>query len=118
MNRVTLLGNVGTDPRTFDKDGALTMVTFRMATTQKLKGEERTQWHNIKVLDKSKLNVAAEYIRKGSKLLVSGMIDYREYEKDGQKVPVTEIVLGFGSELELLTWPEKSEGESGSSSAF
>lgn len=114
MNRAILIGNIGTDPRVFrNEQNELTMVTFRMATTQKRKAGDETQWHNIKVLDKHKLPFASEYLKKGAKVAVSGLIDEREYEVKDGKQRITEIVLGFHSELELLYSPggQRQEGD-------
>jgi len=97
MNKVTLIGRLGKDPETrhFEKSQ---VSSFSLATSKKVKGEESTQWHNISVWGKLS-EITEKYLSKGSLVAVSGEIEYRSYEKDGQKIWVTEIK---GWEIEML----------------
>ena len=97
LNQVTLIGNVGKDPEIKEVSG-VKVATFSMATStggyKKEDGTEvpeKTQWHNI-VAWRGLAALAEKAIKKGDKVTVLGSIIYRDYEKDGQKHYVTDIV--------------------------
>lgn len=112
LNEVTLVGNVGKDPETKALAGGNVQATFTLATsTGGYTGRdgkeipEKTQWHNIVVWG-AQASVAGKYIKKGSKLLIKGRIEYRDYEKDGQKRYITEIVA---NDIMLLSQPMQAQ---------
>lgn len=97
VNECLLIGNVGQDPKVAQVSDT-EVAQFSLATSQggykKQDGTEvpeRTQWHNI-VAWRGLAQIAKNYIHKGDKVIVKGMINYREYEKEGQKHYVTDIV--------------------------
>ena len=101
MNKVILKGNVGKDAelRTFDNGQSIASTT--LATTERWKdkntGESReaTEWHNL-VFGDNYAKVAAQYIKKGSQILVEGKIVQRSWGEEGAKKYMTEIrVSGF-----------------------
>jgi single-strand DNA-binding protein len=93
VNKVILLGNLGKDAETKFTPSGVAKTTFSVATTRKWKqGEEwqeKTDWHNV-VLWRSE-GVSA-YLLKGKPVYVEGRIETRDYEKDGQKRYITEII--------------------------
>lgn len=101
VNKVILLGNVGSDPDVrFPEPGhAIANVSLatneRRGTTQ----AEVTEWHNL-VFYGNLASIAEKYIRKGTKLYVEGRLAYREYE-DKFKIrrKKTEIIV---ENMELL----------------
>lgn len=97
-NLVLLTGNVGNDPKVNALENGIKVATFSLATstggyTSKEGKEipEVTQWHNI-VAWRSLAELSEKFIHKGDKIEIIGTIQYREYEKDGQKRYVTDIV--------------------------
>lgn len=98
MNRVILLGNVGKDPEIFKTNQGVTVAKFSLATSKKINGEEVTEWHNLKLFNKT-AEVAEKYVSKGSKILVEGSIEYSSWETDGKKYYKTEINV---KSLELI----------------
>jgi single-strand DNA-binding protein len=97
LNQVTIIGNVGKDPEIKEVSG-VKVATFSVATStggyKKEDGTEvpeKTQWHNI-VAWRGLAALAEKAIKKGDKVMVLGSIIYRDYEKDGQKHYVTDIV--------------------------
>lgn len=82
MNRVILVGNLGRDP---EVKGAV--VILRLATTE----YGVTSWHRV-VLFKKNGEYAQKFLKKGSCVCVEGRLCYREYEKDGQKLVMSEII--------------------------
>ena len=96
-NKVILIGRVGKDAevKTFDWG---TVAECSLATSKKWKDKqgnlkESTQWHSLEFFGKT-AEVAGKYVKKGSQIQVEGRIEYQEYEKDGQKRTITEIVVG------------------------
>lgn len=101
LNRVMLIGALGQDPETRFFPSGDQQTTVSLATSRRWKdkqtGErkEKTTWHNL-VFNRGLAKVAAEYLKKGSKIYVSGEIDNQSWEKDGQKhyktvISVTEM---------------------------
>ena len=92
LNKVLLIGNVGKDPDVRHLEGGVTTATFTLATTERFKDREQTEWHNI-VVWRQLADLAEKYIRKGSQLYIEGRIRTRSWDgQDGQKRYTTEIV--------------------------
>lgn len=97
INQVTLLGNVGSDPKFSTTEGGLNVATFSLATTgdsyKRQDGTEvkgQTQWHRI-VVWRNLAKVIRDYVKSGTQMLVNGSIRYRQYDVDGATRYVTEI---------------------------
>lgn len=97
VNKVILVGNLGKDPvlKRFSETNAI--AEFSLATSERYRDKEGniqtiTDWHNIRIPFARQAEVAEKYLRKGSKVYIEGKIRTREYEKDGQKRYVTEII--------------------------
>ena len=108
INKVTLLGNVGGDPRSRTFDGGGEVANLTLATTKKgytkrdgTQVPERTEWHNV-TASGSLAGVVRQYVHKGDRLYVEGELRTREYEKDGVKRYVTEVWM---TDLRLLSAP-------------
>ncbi len=104
VNKVILVGNVGSDPETryLPSGGAVT--NFSLATSEVWKDkntgqqQERTEWHRVTMYQRL-AEIAAEYVRKGSKLYVEGSLRTRSWEQDGVKRYSTEIIA---NEMQML----------------
>lgn len=108
-NQCNFLGNLGADPTVNTMQNGNKVVSFNIAVTDKWRdkqsGERResTQWIPIVIFNENLAKVAENYLRKGSKVGVSGSFQTRSWEKDGQKIYKSEIVLQqFNGSLELL----------------
>lgn len=118
VNKVTIVGNMGNDPesRTFPNGDVVTNIT--VATSEKWKdkatGEdrERTEWHRI-VFHRRLAEVAAQYLRKGSKVYIEGRLQTRKWQDKttGADRFTTEIVAG---EMQMLD----SRGDGGNAGGF
>lgn len=105
VNKVILLGNVGSDPEIRESNGGK-FATFRLATTDKgytkrdgTQVPERTEWHNI-VANSNIVGVIENYVRKGTKLYIEGKLRTRKYTaRDNTERTITEIYI---DNLELL----------------
>lgn len=112
MQKVILIGNLGKDPevKSFENGGKL--ANFNVGVTERgyktKEGKEipdHTEWFTCSVRQSGLVGVVEQYLKKGNKVYVEGKLRTREYEKDGQKKYLTELMV---DSLELLT--PKGEG--------
>ena len=90
VNKVILVGNVGSDPEVRYLERGTAIANFNLATTERgytmqngTQVPDRTEWHPI-VLWRNLAEWAEKYVRKGMKLYVEGKLQTRTWEKDGQ----------------------------------
>jgi single-strand DNA-binding protein len=111
MNVVMLTGNLGADPES-RQAGDTTVCNLRVATSgrEKVDGQwqEKSDWHRVTCFGKT-AELAAQYLRKGSKVGIRGRISYRKWSKDGVDTWSTDIVA---DEVEFLS----PKGDSGGGS--
>ena len=110
VNKVIILGNLGKDPevRNFPNGGRV--CNFSVATSDtwrdKSSGEkqERTQWHNISILNEPLVNIAERFLKKGSKVFIEGQLETRKWQdSSGTDRYSTEVVLRpYKGELALV----------------
>ncbi len=103
LNKVSLIGSLGQSPESRQLSNGTTVVNFSIATTEKWKDKDgvsqsSTEWHNIVIFDKL-ADVAAKYLKKGSKVYVEGKLKTDKWEKEGHKFSATKIVV---NELKML----------------
>lgn len=97
MNLVVLQGNLGKDPELRYAQSGNPVVGMSVATTEKRKDAQGnytddTQWHRVTAFGKTAEN-CAQYLKKGSKVLIEGMIKYGQYQDaQGQTRYTTDIV--------------------------
>lgn len=96
INKVILVGNLGRDPEIHTFSDGTKKASFSLATTESYKDREgkrvdQTEWHNI-VLWRGLAEIAEKYLRKGDQIYLEGKIRRREYEDNGQKKYVYEIL--------------------------
>ena len=95
MNKVILVGNLGTDPELRETSGD-SVCNFSLATNEAWtdkqgQKQERTEWHRIVVWGKQAEN-CAKYLEKGRQVLIEGSLQTRSWEdKDGATKYTTEI---------------------------
>jgi len=123
INKVILVGNIGNDPEVKTMQSGDKVCNFSLATSESWKdkatGErkERTEWHRVVVFNQGLINVCENYLKKGSKVYVEGQVETRNYEKDGQKIYTTEIVLRpYRGEITMLD--SRNSGAGASSGGF
>ena len=97
ISRLTLIGNVGNDPR-IDELSSGKVAKFSVATTNWDK-EKTTTWHNVVVWGKL-VEVVEKFVKKGTKLYVEGRLESRKYtNKDSVTVTTLEVTA---NEIQLL----------------
>ena len=103
INRVIVLGNVGSDPQIKYTPQGTPVARISLATNDRFKDkkgewQDRTEWHNV-ILWARLAEIAKEYLHKGSKIAIEGSLRTRSWDKGGQKHYMTEIIT---SDLVLL----------------
>ena len=92
MNKIFLKGRIGHDWEVKDL-GENKVANTSLATSEKYKGEEKTQWHRLNAWNKT-AEILSQYTKKGSELLIEGKVEYRDWnDKDGNKRTSTEIIV-------------------------
>jgi single-strand DNA-binding protein len=94
LNKVELIGFLGSDAETKTTPNGKAVTTFSIATktsyTKNGEWQERTEWHRVQAWGKLGEYVAA--FKKGSHVCVEGELRSREYESQGAKVRTYDIV--------------------------
>jgi single-strand DNA-binding protein len=99
VNKVILVGNVGKDPEIRNLQGGAKVATITLATTEKFKDREETEWHTVTIWN-NLAEVAEKYVKKGSQLYIEGRIKTEKFTgKDGVDKYATRIVA---SSMQLL----------------
>lgn len=109
LNQLTFTGRLGADVevRSFQNGGRV--ANFRLAVGEQWKtkeGEkrERTEWVSVAVFSDGLVGICEKFLRKGSRVLVQGKQQTREWtDQQGNKRYSTECVLqGFDAKIVLL----------------
>ncbi|MFO1520302.1 MAG: single-stranded DNA-binding protein [bacterium] len=113
VNKVILIGNLGTDPEVRYTPSGSAVANFNIATNENWKGkdgqdQERTEWHKIVVWGKL-AELCGEYLAKGRTVYVEGRLQTRSWDdKDGNKRYTTEIVANT---IQFLGGPSGERGK-------
>ena len=95
INKVILVGNVGTEPESKQFDwGMVCNISVATSETWKDKNtgekQEKTEWHRVTF--KNRLaEVVDQWVKKGSKIYIEGKLTTRSWEQNGEKRYATEI---------------------------
>lgn len=108
MNQLILLGNVGHDAETHQFENNRYAIRFNLAVTENWKDsngvkQSRTDWFRC-VRYTTSPNLA-DYIKKGTKLLVTGKAASEAYIKDNQAVAVSVCNV---REIQFVDGPSKN----------
>jgi single-strand DNA-binding protein len=88
--KTIIAGNLGRDPETRYLPAGDAVCNFSVAVTESWKdrnsGEkkESTTWYRVNAFGKL-AEICAQYLKKGSQVLIEGKMQCREWEKDGVK---------------------------------
>ncbi len=113
MNIVFLIGNLGETPIVRNTADGTAVTTFSLATSKRWKDksgvkQEKTAWHKIQAWGQNATNCAA-YLKKGSKLQVTGHNDVQPWtDKAGIDRRPTFVVM---DSMEMLGDPGHQRGE-------
>jgi single-strand DNA-binding protein len=105
LNKVMIMGNLGVDPEVRYMPSGAAVTNIRVATSESWKDkqtgekQERTEWHRI-VLFNRLGEIAAQYLRKGSRVFVEGSIRTNKWQdQNGNDRYTTEIIA---SSMQLM----------------
>jgi len=104
VNKVILIGNLGTDPEVRTLESGAKVANFNIATNEVYKDkngdkQERTEWHRI-VMWRGLAEIAEKYLKKGNKIFLEGRLRTRQWEdKDGVTKYTTEV---YGDNMLML----------------
>ena len=91
VNKIIIVGNVGQTP-TIRTAGETKIASFTVATTERFKDKEETEWHNVSVFGKL-AEVVEKYVDKGTQLYVEGRIKTEKYtDKNGVERTATRVI--------------------------
>ena len=98
LNKVQIIGNLGADPEIRATPGGAQVANFRVACAETWKDQSgqrqtRTEWVTV-VAWRQQAEIAAKYLRKGSKVYVEGKLQTRTWEdkQSGGKRYATEVL--------------------------
>jgi len=97
VNKVILIGRLGSDPELRYTPNGDAVANFRIATNRVWKDkegnqQERADWHRI-VAWRKLAERCGEYLRKGSHVYIEGRLETRSWQdKNGNKRFVTEVI--------------------------
>lgn len=97
VNKVILLGNLGTDPEVRHLDTGVVVARFPIATNERYKDksgtlQNKTEWHDV-VVWRRLAEIAEQYLKKGSRIYLEGKLTHRKYQdKEGIERYATEVV--------------------------
>ena len=108
MNKVFLIGNLTRDPELSSVGASNASVCrFSIAVNRRAGGNQETDFYNVTVWRALGEN-CAKFIKKGSKVAISGEIQIRNYEdKEGNKRTSVDVVADA---VEFLDRSNRGEG--------
>lgn len=97
LNKVLLIGNVGTDPEMRYTANGNAVTTFRLASSRNYSGpdgerKEDTEWFTVVTWNKL-AETCSQFLQKGRRAYVEGRLQTRSWDgPDGQKRYRTEVI--------------------------
>jgi len=90
LNKVFLIGNLTKDPEIKRTPTGMAVTDLRVAVNRKFKGadgqmKDETCFVNVTAWARQ-AETSAQYLNKGSQIMVEGRLKYDEWEKNGQKM--------------------------------
>jgi len=119
LNKAQLIGNLGNDPEGRVMANGGRVVTLNVATSETWKDEwsgerrERTEWHRVVIFSEGLGQIAEQYLAKGAKVYVEGMLRTRKWrDAEGHDRYSTEIHLTpFNGTLTFLDAKKQAGGD-------
>jgi single-strand DNA-binding protein len=119
LNKVMLIGNVGSDPEMRYTPNGKAVTSFRMATNYRYSGsdgerKEETEWFRVSVWGKQ-AESCNQFLSKGKRVYVEGRLHSRSWEgQDGQTRTSLEVSANrviFLDRVATASLPEEGELE-------
>ncbi|TWP27638.1 single-stranded DNA-binding protein [Apibacter muscae] len=97
VNKVILVGNLGTDVKSHKFNDGNMVVNFPVATSESYINRDTgekvdvTDWHNITARNKL-AELCEKFLKKGSKVYIEGKLKTRKFDDNGVTKHVTEVI--------------------------
>ena len=96
LNKVFIIGNLTRDPELKSLPSGVQVASMSVATNRVWRDkdgnrQEDTEFHNVVIFGRQ-AETTAQYLKKGSSVLVEGRLQTRSWESEGQKKYRTEII--------------------------
>lgn len=96
LNKAIIIGNLTRDPEMKALPSGIKVTNFAVATNRTWKDkngakQESTDFHNVVVFGRQ-AEIIAQYMKKGSNIMVEGRMQTRSWDADGGKKYRTEII--------------------------
>lgn len=113
FNQVTLMGNLTKAPELRTTPAGQSVCNLSLAVNSKFGDNEKVDFFDCTAWGKAG-EIIEQYCSKGSTILVSGRLDQRQWEQDGQKRSKVEVVVenfNFigGKEVVTETQPKQED---------
>ena len=96
VNRITLVGNAGSDPDVSRTTGGTAVAHVSLATNRLFKQnneeQQKTEWHRL-TFWAGAAETVEKYLHKGNRLYVEGRVEYGTYDRDGVTIPTTDVIV-------------------------
>lgn len=116
INKVILIGNLGSDPDSRTAPNGNMVTRISLATSESWQDrntgetQERTEWHRVVFFGKL-AEIAQQYLRKGSKVYVEGKLQTQKWQgQDGQDRYTTEVIVDQRGVMQML---DSRQGQGG-----
>ncbi len=97
FNKVILMGNLTRDPEVRNTPSGQSVASFGLAVNRTWRGADGNQQESVSYIDcvawGKTGEIIAQYVQKGRPILVSGRLEQRAWEKDGQKHSKIEVIV-------------------------
>ena len=116
LNKVMLIGNLGSDPEIRTTPSGTKVAKISVATNRSFQDrtgqqQEKTEWHRVTFFGKL-ADIVEQYVSKGDRLYVEGRLEYSQTQDDQGGVKYwTDIV---GQEMVMLGGMSDGGGQGGS----
>ena len=116
INKVIILGNLGSDPECTSIPNGKAVAKISIATSESWKDkqsgqtQERTEWHRVTFFGKL-AEIVGQYLRKGSKVYIEGSLRTNKWQdQNGNDRYTTEIMA---NEMQMLDSKIDNQQQSG-----
>lgn len=97
LNKVMLIGNVGSDPEIRATGSGARVAKMSLATNRSWQDrsgnqQEKTEWHRLTFFGKL-TDIVEQWVKKGDRLYVEGRVEYSQTESDSGTKYWTDIVV-------------------------
>ncbi len=117
INRVVLVGRLTRDVEVRKTQSGLSVASFTVACDNRRRQQDGTSQNTADFINcvawRQSADFLGQYARKGALIGVDGKIQTRSYDRDGQKVYVTEVVADTVQLLESRSQSEARAQQSG-----